>query len=177
MLLNLYILLAGSVAWASDGGHGSFWDLKFYIINFGIFAVIFLWKILPMVKNHFREQHLLMKNQFHTASEKLRLAKIEKDKVEKDLENLDRKVLEMKNSSERDLDVYRVRYKKELEEKANTLEKDLEYQLEFEAVSLNNKMYRNLLNKITQQVEVQVKNSSSERSTLAQALIRNSGIN
>lgn len=176
MLLNLYILLVGTIAHAAGNDHGSFWDLKFYIINFAIFMTIFFWKVLPLVKNHFREQHLLMKNQFHTASEKLRLAKIEKEKVEKNLENLDRKVEEMRNSSERDLDVYRMRYKKELDDKIATLEKDLDYQLEFEAMALNNKMYFNLLNKITEQVETQVKGSTGDKTQLAEALIRKSGI-
>jgi hypothetical protein len=32
---------------------------------------------------------------------------------------------------------------KELEEKVTTLEKDLDYQLEFESMALNNNMYQN----------------------------------
>jgi F0F1-type ATP synthase membrane subunit b/b' len=176
MYFNLFILMISNVAFAAGSGHGTFWDLKYYIINFAIFMTIFFWKILPMIKNHFREQHLLMKNQFHTASEKLRLARVEKEKTEKDLENLDRKVQEMRSSSERDLDVYRIRYKKELEEKVTTLEKDLDYQLEFEAMALNNKMYLNLINKITDNVESVVNKSAQDKTILAQALIRKSGI-
>ena len=174
-ITTLLLTTIGKSAFAA-GAHGSIIDLKFYAINFAIFASIFVWKILPLVRNHFREQHLLMKNQFHTASEKLRLAKIEKEKIDKDLENLDRKILEMKNSNERDLDVYRVRYKKELEEKIATLEKDLDYQLEFEVMALNNNMYQNLLNKITEDAEQRVKSLASEKEALAEALIRKSGI-
>jgi F0F1-type ATP synthase membrane subunit b/b' len=166
-----------STAMAAGGSHGSLIDLKFYAINFLLFAGVIIWKVLPLVKNHFREQHLLMQNQFHTASEKLRLAKIEKEKIEKELEGLERKVSEMKNSSERDLDVYRVRYRKELEEKVVTLQNDLDYQLEFETMALNNNMYLNLINKITAEVENKVNDSQSDKTMLAQALIRKSGIN
>jgi F0F1-type ATP synthase membrane subunit b/b' len=175
MMKIIATILFCSSAFAA-GGHGSILDLKFYAINFLIFAGVFAWKIIPLVKNHFREQHLLMKNQFHTASEKLRIAKVEKEKIENDLKNLDRKISEMKNSSERDLDVYRVRYKKELEEKVATLQKDLDYQIEFEAMALNNNMYLNLIQKITEQVEKKVKESPSDKSLLAEALIRKSGI-
>ena len=176
MYFHLLLALSSNLVLASSSSHGSFWDLKYYIINFSIFALFFFWKLLPMAQNHFREQHLLMKNQFHTATEKLRLAKIEKEKVEKDLENLDKKALDMKNSSERDLDVYRLRYKKEREEKVTTLEKDLDYQLEFEAMAMNNKMYLNLVNKITDSVENVVDKSSKEKTILAESLIKKSGI-
>lgn len=173
----IYLFLLNFSAVASDNHHTSFFDLKFYIINFLIFLTIFVWKILPIAKNHFREQHLLMKNQFHTASEKLRLAKVEKEAIEKDLAGLERKISDMKNSSERDLDVYKIRYKKELEDKVSTLAKDLDYQLEFEAMALNNNMYKNLISTIVDKVERKVKDSSSDTSELAKALIRKAGIN
>lgn len=176
LMIKFLTFILSTTVMAANNGHGSILDLKNYIINFAIFAVIFVWKILPMVKNHFREQHLLMKNQFHTASEKLRLAKIEKEKVESELNGLDRKISDMKNSSTRDLDVYRVRYKKELEEKVTTLEKDLDYQFEFESMALNNNMYQNILNKITEQVENTVNNSPNDKALLADAMIRKSGI-
>ena len=174
----LTALIFSSTAFAADGAHhGSLLDLKFYAINFAIFAIVIIWKVLPLVKNHFREQHLLMKNQFYTASEKLRIAKVEREKIEKELSGLERKISEMKNSSERDLDVYRVRYRKELEEKVATMQKDLDYQIEFEAMALNNNMYLNLINKITEQVEKKVNASTSDKTNLAEALIRKSGIN
>lgn len=178
LLVKIVIsIILSSTAFASEENHGSLLDLKYYAINFAIFAIFIIWKILPLVKNHFREQHLLMKNQFHTASEKLRIAKVEKEKIENDLSGLERKISGMKNSSERDLDVYRVRYKKELEEKVSTLQKDLEYQIEFEAMALNNNMYLNLISNITEQVEKKVKNSTADKTQLAEALIRKSGIN
>ena len=117
-----------------------------------------------------------MKNHFHTASEKLRLAKVEKDKTDKDLNELDRKIAEMKSASNRDLDVYLVRYKNELEEKLQALEKDLEYQVDFDTMALNNKMYNNLLNKITDKVETDVRASQNEKKLVTEALVGKSGI-
>lgn len=162
----------------AEGGHsGSISDLKFYFVNFAIFASIFIGLILPKVKNYFREQHLLMKNHFHTASEKLRLAKLERDKSQKDMDSLEQKISEMRISNNRDIDVYRVRYKKELEEKATMLGRDIEYQLEFETSALNNNMYKNIVEEITQTVDQKVSLNSAEQEKLTESLIKKAGLN
>lgn len=178
MLYFLIFIGAGSVF--AEGGKthhvGSISDLKFYFINFFIFLIIVAWGILPMIKKYFREQHLLMKNHFHTASEKLRLAKLEKEKAQKEMDGLEYKISEMRMSNKRDVDVYRVRYKKEIDEKANTLEKDIEYQIEFEISAMNNNLYKNVIEKITQNVEQKVKGNTIEKESLSESLIKKAGL-
>ncbi len=173
--MKVAMLFIISNAMAETGHGGGIGDLKFYLINFAVFLVIFFWKILPMIKNHFREQHLLMKNHFHTASEKLRLAKVENESVEKNLEDLDKKVADMRSSNARDLDVYRLRFKKEMDDKATTLEKDFEYQAEFEVEALNSNMLKNIVDQIADSVERGVKNASNERVEISQAMINKAG--
>jgi len=173
----IYIFFSRLVLANESVHHGTnIAELKYYAINFSIFLAILMWKVYPLAKNYFREQHLLMKNHFYTASEKLRLAKIEKDKSQQDLDGLSRKITEMKIESQRDLDVFRVRLKKELEDKASVLKQDLVYQADFEGSALMNNLYAEVIDQVALSAEESVQKNSSERKVVTRSLVKKAGL-
>jgi len=128
------LFLSAGLGFGSTSSHheASVADLFYPAINSGIYLVLFLWKGLPLISRHFQEQHIIVKNFFNAAAIKLNEVTHQKESIEKDLAELGNKKSEMEISSNRDLDMFRSRYRQELDDKRLQLEHDLGYSLEFE---------------------------------------------
>lgn len=153
MFVNcIVIFFVPAIVWATESeSHHGISELLVPAINLVLYLGLFSWKILPHFKSFFREQHLIIANQFNSASEKIKIAEQALKKAKDDIDGVDQKVAEMTSASKRDLDVFRVRYAKELAAKLQQLDADLNYNLKFEQNALEKNFYQETVSGIVHQ--------------------------
>ena len=122
MKLSIFILVALSsnalLAAGKGGGHIS--DLFYPAINVTILAVFFVWKVLPMIKNGFNNNHNAVSEAFNLAEVKEAEAQMELESVKKKLDAVTSEAANILEEAKKEASVFETAYTKETEERIKT---------------------------------------------------------
>jgi F0F1-type ATP synthase membrane subunit b/b' len=171
-LLAVLLIIINNATASEVNTHHGLESLIYPTINFCLFAALLVYKVYPLLKQNFREQHLLIKNQFVMASEKLTHALAANKDLNYKLATINQKEETLRSASLRDLNIFSVRYAKEKEEKLSQLKVEVAHRKEFEQVAMMDRLYGHVLKKLIQETFKEISSNKTTMQKIASSLLK-----
>lgn len=122
--------VAGTFAFASEAGHAT--DIVPRTVNFLIFAAILYYLVAEPVKNFFKNRSASIAAKLEEVQAKLKQAKEEKEKAQAELEKAKSFAKEIKEVTQKEIEILVKQIKEDGQEELANLEKSFEENIELE---------------------------------------------
>lgn len=128
------------------------------VLNFGLVALLFIWKARPALSSHFNAKNQEIKNFAKSVSDKkMKAEKMYKEQLEKN-NNLEKEIIEIQSQAKRDIDGFRAELSRETEDKVVKLKKDLNNKIEVnkqnELKNINNELVEKIIGEVRENIKV-----------------------
>jgi F-type H+-transporting ATPase subunit b len=164
-----------TVTFAAGDGHGSPIDLIPPAINFFLLFGFLVYKLKKPIQNAFIKKAKDISDSMDRANVKAKEAQAKLEIQKNKLLNLDKEIISLKESTEREVQSFEKRYKEEIDLKSMKLKQDAALKLEAERKANLNKMNTEMVDLIISSAKLKVKQDQGLKNKINNKIVQ--GIN
>ncbi len=171
----IIISMLPTVTFAAGDGHGSPIDLIPPAINFFLLFGFLVYKLKKPIQNAFIKKAKDISDSMDRANVKAKEAQAKLEIQKNKLLNLDKEIISLKESTEREVQSFEKRYKEEIDLKSMKLKQDAALKLEAERKANLNKMNTEMVDLIISSAKLKVKQDQGLKNKINNKIVQ--GIN